>query len=181
MEYFDLLDENGVLAGKTKLRSEVHRDGDWHKTVHMWILNSENELLLQLRSPIKDSNPNMWDISSAGHLSAGQNSIEGALREIKEELGLDLTEGDLEYLFTIKQQSVKNNETFSNNEYADVYLIQLDIELSRIRLQEEEVSEVKFIHFKELEKLVNERQTDIVMHDEEYKRLFEILYQRLQI
>ena len=47
MEYLDILDENGNLTGEKKLRTEVHRDGDWHKAVHVWILNSKNQLLLQ--------------------------------------------------------------------------------------------------------------------------------------
>lgn len=48
-EYFDILDENGNKIGKTKLRSEVHRDGDWHKAVHIWILNNNGDVLLQRR------------------------------------------------------------------------------------------------------------------------------------
>lgn len=42
-EYFDALDENGNLTGVKKLRKEVHRDGDWHRTVHIWIINNDNE------------------------------------------------------------------------------------------------------------------------------------------
>lgn len=180
MEYFDILDTNGELTGESKARGEVHRDGDWHKAVHIWIINSRSELLIQKRSPIKDSSPNMWDISSAGHLSAGQTNIEGALREIKEELDLDLVESDLEYLFTVKQQSSKPDGTYINNEFNDVYLTHLDLDESRLKLQEEEVSEVKFINFKELENLVSQGQKDIVIHEKEYKLLFEILHQRLK-
>lgn len=45
MEYFEVLDEKGNKIGKVKLRSEVHRDGDWHKAVDVWIFNSKSELL----------------------------------------------------------------------------------------------------------------------------------------
>ena len=69
MEYFDVLDENGNKTGETKLRSEVHRDGDWHRTVHIWVFNRQGEVLLQRRCATKDSYPNMLDISCAGHLS----------------------------------------------------------------------------------------------------------------
>lgn len=61
-EYFDLLDENGNKTGNIKLRSEVHRDGDWHKAVHIWIINDEGEILLQRRCATKESYPNMLDI-----------------------------------------------------------------------------------------------------------------------
>ena len=91
VEYFDVLDERGNKTGKIKKREDVHRDGDWHKSIHIWIVNDKNEVLLQKRSSNKDCYPNMWDISCAGHLTAGDTSISGALREIKEELGLDIS------------------------------------------------------------------------------------------
>lgn len=176
MEYLDVLDQNGVPTGQVKLRSEVHRDGDWHKSAHIWIINDNNELLIQKRSPNKDLYPNMWATSSAGHLTAGQSSIEGAMRELKEELGIDLPEDKFEYLFSVKRQS--SNGTFINKEFNDVYLVKLNLNISEVVLQEEEVSEIKFVHYKELEKLVNNRQEDIVAYDEEYRRLFEILQER---
>ena len=81
-EYFDILDENGNKTGKIKLRTEVHRDGDWHKAIHIWIINDKGDILLQRRSADKDSNPNMLDISCAGHLTAGDDSLNGAIREL---------------------------------------------------------------------------------------------------
>jgi 8-oxo-dGTP diphosphatase len=111
MEYFDILDENGNKTGITKLRNEVHRDGDWHKAVHIWIINNKKEILLQRRCATKDSNPNMLDISCAGHLTAGDNSLDGAIRELKEELNLDVNKEDLEFIKTIKRSS-KYSETF---------------------------------------------------------------------
>lgn len=60
-------------------RSEVHRDGDYHRAVHVWIYSeSTGELLLQRRADCKDSWPGQWDISSAGHISAGDSSLSSA-------------------------------------------------------------------------------------------------------
>ena len=112
-EYFDILDDMGNKTGKTKSRSEVHRDGDWHKAVHIWILNDEGEVLLQRRCATKDSNPNMLDISCAGHLSAGDDSLNGAIRELKEELNLDVNPEELQFIKTIKRSS-KYTSTFIN-------------------------------------------------------------------
>ncbi len=97
-EFFDVLDEQGNKTGKTKARTEVHRDGDWHRAVHIWIVNDKNEALLQKRSPNKDSNPNMWDISCGGHLSAGEDTLAAAVREIKEELGVDVLPSELQLI-----------------------------------------------------------------------------------
>ncbi|MGV7468041.1 NUDIX domain-containing protein, partial [Mycobacterium kansasii] len=64
----------------------MHRDGDYHRAVHVWIYcESTNELLLQKRSDCKDSWPGQWDISSAGHISAGDSSLITARRELHEE------------------------------------------------------------------------------------------------
>ena len=100
-EYFKILDEKGNLTGEKKLRSEVHRDGDWHKAVHIWIINDKGEILLQRRCATKDSNPNMLDISCAGHLSSGDKSLDGALRELKEELNIEANADELHYIKTI--------------------------------------------------------------------------------
>ncbi len=66
----------------------MHRDGDWHRSVHIWIVRRrERALLIQQRAPSKDTWPGYWDASVGGHLSAGE-SYEDAYREIEEELGV---------------------------------------------------------------------------------------------
>ncbi|GAQ86886.1 nudix hydrolase 3 [Klebsormidium nitens] len=151
-EHFDVLDENGNLTGKTKARSAVHRDGDFHRAVHVWIFaESTKELLLQKRSDDKDSWAGLWDISSAGHISAGDASLNSARRELAEELGVTLPAEAFEFLFVYLQQSVTNEGTFVNNEYNDVYLITTadPIPLEAFELQESEVSAVKYMPYRE--------------------------------
>ena len=91
LEFFDILDEKGNKTGRIKERSLVHEDGDIHGTVHIWIRRKTEkgyDLLLQKRSKQKDSFPGCYDISSAGHISAGDEPLETALRELEEELGI---------------------------------------------------------------------------------------------
>ena len=92
MELFDVIDEDGNKTGQVKERGVAHRDGTLHSTVHIWIVRPNQEsgydILLQKRSECKDSNPGAYDISSAGHVSAGDELMESALREMKEELGI---------------------------------------------------------------------------------------------
>lgn len=96
VEYFEVLNEVGAKTGLVKQRNQVHRDGDWHRAVHVWIYSlSTNELLLQQRAACKESWANLFDCSTAGHLSAGDDSLPTAQREVEEELGLQLPqEGD---------------------------------------------------------------------------------------
>lgn len=175
MEYVDVLDEKGNKTGEKKLRSEVHRDGDWHESAHVWIINSRRELLIQKRSPNKDSHPNEWDISSAGHIPAGCSIIDSAARELEEELGIKLQEKDFEYLFTVKSQKALNEGTFINNEFHNVYFVEFDLDIDKFRIQKEELSEIKWIDFKELEKIINSGDKNFVSHPEEYEKLFAVL------
>lgn len=170
-EYFDLLDEDGNKIGKTKLRSEVHRDGDWHKAVHIWIINDKGEILLQRRCATKDSNPNMLDISSAGHLSAGDDSLSGALRELKEELNIDIEDKELQFIKTLKRSS-KYSDTFINNEFDDLYILKTNKKIEDMEFQKEEISEIFFVSYKQFKEMISNKQADLLMHDDEFEILF---------
>lgn len=173
-EYLEILDENGNKTGKIKLRSEVHKDGDWHKTVHIWLFNKDNEVLLQRRCPEKDSFPNMLDLSAGGHIIAGDTSISGAIREVKEELGITIKEKDLIFIKTLKH-SLNYKDDFINNQFEDIYIINKNIELDEITYQKEEISEVIFIAVDKLKQMVREKNQELVMREEEYEILFEYL------
>ena len=87
IEFLDLYDQQGFLIQKTCSRHEVHTNGYWHKTIHLWLINHQGELLLQKRADNKDTNPGLWDISVAGHISSGQTVVEALVRETQEEVG----------------------------------------------------------------------------------------------
>ena len=88
-EQFDIYTRDGVHRG-VKDRAAVHRDGDWHRSVHVWIVRpTERALLIQQRAPDKDTWPGYYDASVGGHLSA-RESYEDAYREVEEELGVTI-------------------------------------------------------------------------------------------
>ena len=174
MENLDVLDNQGNKTGEIKSRDEVHKKGLWHRTVHIWIINSNNDILMQLRSQEKKSNPNKWTTSASGHLSAGDESAEGAARELGEEIGLYVNPEELEYLFTIHEQFT--NDNMINNEIVDVYMIRRDIEINDFCLQKEEVSAVKWVKQKDFKELIKDcEKNKIVPHIEMLERLLEIL------
>ena len=170
MEYIDIFDENNNPIGQIKEKQQAHEEGDFHRTAHVWIINDKNELLLQKRSETKKSNPNCWDISGAGHIKAGESVTKGAIRELKEELGVEVNEKDLNYIATIK--STKNPK---NMEFQYVYLLKWNKEIEDYIFEDNEVSEVKYVYYKELEKMVKEKVKGLVMHEEEYKHLFKYI------
>ena len=98
-EILDIVDRDGNPTGETVSRTIAHRDGIRHRTAHVWLLrhglSGETEILLQKRCADKDSFPGCYDISSAGHIPAGQSFGFSAVRELREELGLTVTEDAL--------------------------------------------------------------------------------------
>lgn len=174
MEYIDVLDENGNKTGEIKSREEVHKKGIWHRTVHIWVVNSNKDILMQLRSPEKKSNPNKWTTSASGHLSAGDGSLDGAVRELGEEIGIHANPTELEYLFTIQEHFT--NDNMINNEIVDVYIIRKDIDIKDITLQKEEVSDIRWIQKENLKELIKDcEKNHIVPHIEMMERLLKVL------
>jgi isopentenyl-diphosphate delta-isomerase len=86
-EWFDVVDEQDRVIGR-ELRSVVHARGLNHRAVHILLFNLKDEVFLQLRSPLKDNHPNVWDSSCSGHVDSGEDYDTAANRELEEELGI---------------------------------------------------------------------------------------------
>jgi len=177
-EYLDILDEKGNKIGEKKLRSEVHRDGNWHLAAHVWIVNSKGELLVQKRSIDKDSSPGLWDISSACHVVSGEDATLAAIRETQEELGISLSKNELKHMLSYKRQTSHDNDRFLNNGFFEFFLAKKDIDIKDINFQKDEISEVKYVPFQELEEKINASDRRYVEHPDEYKKLFEVLHKK---
>jgi 16S rRNA (adenine1518-N6/adenine1519-N6)-dimethyltransferase len=87
-ELFAVVDENDKVVSQA-LRGEVHGNNLRHRAVHVFIFNAQGELFLQKRSRWKDRHPLLWDSSAAGHVNAGEDYDETAVRELAEELGVN--------------------------------------------------------------------------------------------
>ena len=95
---FDIYNDRAVPTGESKARGTVHAQKQWHRSVHVWLVDAERGLVaLQKRSPNKDTFPNRWDISAAGHIESGDESRPTAVRELAEELGVICVGDDLEF------------------------------------------------------------------------------------
>ena len=134
MEYFELLNQRGEKLGRIKEREAVHRDGDIHGASHIWVVRrgeKGDEVLLQKRRPDKDSFPGCLDTSCAGHMTAGEDFVSTALRELGEELGLTAAPEDLIFLERryVEGEHVFHGRPFRNHEVFDVYLLRPDFPL----------------------------------------------------
>jgi isopentenyldiphosphate isomerase len=97
-EPFDIITANGKPTGRVKSRADVHRDGDWHRAIHVWVAGVDDRgtpfLTLQRRSPDKDTWPGRFDATVGGHYRAGETLAE-TVREVEEEIGIIPTLKDL--------------------------------------------------------------------------------------
>lgn len=143
MEILDLYDENRKLTGKTIQRGEKVPQGCYRLVVHCAIFNSDGKMLIQRRHPNKPSWPNLWDISVGGCASHGESPYQAMVREIKEEIGLDLSFNPRP-LFTFN---------FGEG-FDDVYLIKADYKISDMHMQEDEVVELKYASKEEIRKMI---------------------------
>ncbi len=158
-EIFDIVDEHGLPIGETVDREVAHSEGILHRTAHLWLMRKREtgvEILVQKRSANKDSYPSCYDISSAGHIPAGVDFKPSAIRELKEELGLDAKEEELHYCGTrrIRGEREFHGRMFRDNQVSNVYCIWRDIEPEECTLQEEEVEEVRWIGLEECKERV---------------------------
>jgi len=88
-EIFDVVNERDEVIGQQP-RAEVHRLGLMHRAVHVLVFNAAGQVFLQKRSMTKDRQPGLWDSSASGHVDAGEDYDAGAVRELHEEIGLQM-------------------------------------------------------------------------------------------
>ncbi len=177
-ELIDVLDENGVKTGEVLSRSEVHKKGLWHRAIVVAVINENNEILLQQRSANKDKNANMWDISVAGHISAGQDSLSAAAREINEEvainLGYKVDVKEFRYMYSFRKEQ-KFKEDFIERQFYDFFILRKnDLRIESIKFQESEVQKIKFCSMSELRELIENKQ--IVERKEVYSILEDYIF-----
>ncbi|WP_407556697.1 NUDIX hydrolase [Winogradskyella sp. 4-2091] len=159
-EIIDIVDKHGKPTGKTALKSKAHANGLYHNTIHLWLYTSNGKILLQQRSHKKAIFPLLWDVSVAGHIDAGESFTEAAVRETKEEIGLDLETKDLKHIGVFLHESSYAEGKIQDNEFHQVFIAKLQTDLNQLTIQEEEVEAVKLVTFKAFKSLLNHSETN---------------------
>lgn len=143
-ELIDILDSDGKLTGKTELKSYAHRMGLFHATVHIWFYTSDGRILLQQRGKDKVTHPLLWDVSVAGHVTAGETIELSAMREVEEEIGLTISEEKLEEIGVFKSVQ-KHRDDLVDCEFHHTFLYELKVPLEHLKKQESEVEALKLV------------------------------------
>ena len=148
MEILDLYDARKNKLNKILIReTEKVKTGEYKQSVHVWIINSKKEILLEKRAYNMKVNPGKWAFVG-GVVDTGETSLEGAIRETKEELGIDININEIELMFSFKRKE----------DFVDVWIASNNSELNELILQKEEVSDAKWVSIEELEKMIKRQE-----------------------
>ncbi len=144
MEYIDIYDVNRRFLNKTVPRNEKLNIGEYRLAVSVMIINSKNEILTTLRSPVKKSYPNKWENTTGGVVS-GEDMRTAAVREVFEEIGIIIEKSEL----------IKLEEFISGDLLFDTFVVFKDIIIEEIVLDEEETVDIKIVSIEEFDKMVD--------------------------
>ena len=153
MEYFDVLNEQGEFTGEIESRDVCHEKGLWHRAIGAFIFNEKGEVLLQKRSQSKKLWPGLWDMTIGGHVLAGEFGEQALIREVKEELGIEVKENEVRFLACSTSTNLKGN--IINNHYGECFIITKQIDIEQVKLQKDEVEEVKWFTKQEIIERIN--------------------------
>ena len=179
LELLEVLSETGEPTGIARERTLVHLRGDFHRTAHVWVVRKREDngydLLLQKRSSRKDSFAGCYDISSAGHVPAGDSFLCSAIRELKEELGISAEENELE--FVGYHEAEYNGEfygrPFLNHEKSAVYIYRHPVKLEELTLQRDEVESVRWMEIESVLSAAQDKAPGFCLFEDEIRMLIE--------
>ncbi|MGN1299537.1 MAG: NUDIX domain-containing protein [Candidatus Scatovivens sp.] len=159
LEKRDLYDINRERTGETIFKGDTIPDGKYIIVVLVFIQNTEGKFLIQKRSKIKNGK----FATTGGHPKTGENSIQGILTEVKEEIDLDLNIKDLQLYYSDRSDKERV--------FWDDYYIKMDVSnIENLVLQEEEVESVCWLSIDEIKNLMKEGKF-FKNHFEEFERL----------
>ena len=140
MEKWDLYTLDRVKTNRVITRGDDIPKNLYHLVVHVCIFNAKNQMLIQQRQTFKKGWPNMWDVTVGGSAMIGENSRQAAMREVAEELGLKID---------LKNTPPVITKYFSEG-FDDIYILEKEIDISKLTLQYEEVQAVKWVGIEEI-------------------------------
>ena len=158
-EFLEVYSPEGTKTGQKKSKSEIHRKGLFHSTVHVWIFTEEGNILIQKRSKKKELNPGVWDVSVAGHIKFNENIKKAAKRETLEETGININTEDLLKIGVYR--SINIHPTAIDKEFFHTYILKIDKNSINLDFKNNEVDDLKFISIEEMESLIKEENNKI--------------------
>lgn len=146
-EYWDLYDADRKPLGRTIKRGDAFAEGEYYVCCEIWIQNSEGKFLMTQRHPDKKAG-GLWEFTGGGVL-AGETTKQAAVREVQEEMGLQIEESELSLLEVYQHK----------NYFMDIFMVHKDVDVHSLTLQAEEVVDARWVSHEELLQMIAEKQT----------------------
>lgn len=144
VELWDVYNPERLKTGRTAIRGQALGDGEYHIVVHIWVVNSAGDFLIQKRAACVQWAPSIW-ATTGGSALVGEDSAAACIRELYEEVGVDADMRNAEVAFTLRRE----------DSFCDVWVLRQDANLDRCRMQPEEVSAVKWVSAEEITNMVD--------------------------
>ena len=149
-ELWDIYDRNRNKTGKFAQRDvDWLQEGEYHLVVTAIIINSKNEILLSQRASFK-KHPLLWECNG-GSVLAGENTLEGAVRELKEELGIDVTKEEAIFFKEIRRNKIPGD-------FKDIWVFKKDIDIKEIVFPDGEAIDAKWVTVDEFVKMFDKKE-----------------------
>lgn len=168
MELLDVVDENNNLLGIVEDRKKVHEKVLWHRLVSCWIMNENGEILLQKRSSMKKRNPSKWS-RTGGHVKSGESVENAIIREVKEEIGINIAKEKLKLICTYKSENIQDKY------YGYDFFTIVSNKIDECVLLMNEVSAVKYITIEELELVKKQKNEEYSFCDWDDKKFYDTI------
>lgn len=146
-ELLFVVDENNEPL-EPKPRSFVHKNGLWHRTSGIWVVNKNKQILCQKRSLKKDVKPGMWEAFFGGHLAPTEDYLQNAIEETGEELGISVKKEDF------IQYKVLKSDKPTHREFQGIFAVKLNGDIGNFKFEKEEIDELKWIPIEEVRKIL---------------------------
>ena len=151
-EYWDIYDKDRNKTGRLAERDVYKlKEGEYHIVTIALILNSKNEMLITRRAPTKKHEPLKWELTG-GSIVTGETSLNGMLREIREEIGVTFQPEDATFVTTTKRNEIARN-------FKDIWLFKKDLKKEDITFTDVEVIDSKWVSIEELLELQKNKET----------------------
>lgn len=131
-------------------RFEAHKNGSWHRTTGIWVINRDKQVLCQKRSLLKDKNPGKWEAFFGGHLGPGEEAIDNTVKEIGEELGIKVEANDM-----IPYKFFKSDKP-THKEFLHIFAYILDTNSTNFQFEKDEIDALEWKKIKDLRKILVE-------------------------
>jgi len=173
-EKLNIIDEQWNILGE-ETREVIHKNGLLHRELHVWLFNKKGEILFQRRGPRKDTFPNLLDATAGGHVDLGEDYLSAAIRELKEELNLNINSSNLILLGDYKSKTYDNVTKNTNNVIKKIYSYKFEGNVQDLKLEKGEVVSLEFWSIEKLSNITEKERKEFcpTLLSEEYLSLLE--------